>query len=135
MTLDLKNDQAVLIDLVRSCPNNNCASTPISFVLLPFPHYCLWFTTNLPPRRNWWGVTIQHTMTIRFGIRGSINYTAAPVNRTAVGKPLLSYSARGDMGADASIKTGTYRLNAQGLQPSVAFVGDCESVGTYAELS
>lgn len=73
-------------------------------------------------------------MTIRFGVRGTIDYTAQKAGLTT-GTPLLSYSARGDMGADASLKTGTYRLSAVGMLPSTSYVGECESVNLLKSQS
>lgn len=89
------------------------SSFPSSSALAEPPH---------SPHSQWWSRTIIHTLTIRFGLRGQMSYTA--VSRDGV--QLLKYIAKGDMGADASLKTGTYRLSASGMTPSLSWVGDCE---------
>lgn len=65
-------------------------------------------------------------MVIRYGIRGSINYSAVEAGKPTVS--LLKYYALGDMGASTSLKTGIYRASVDPkMTESKAWIGDCKS--------
>lgn len=80
--------------------------------------------------------TIQHELVVTFGISGSINYRAYDVTTPPQESdrsfnftqrpPVLTYSAYGDMGDQASLKFGQYRAVTEGLRDVTTFVGDCK---------
>lgn len=86
------------MDPIRGC--TSCASVPIS---------------------SFTGRTVQHTLIVKFGSAGTLNYVAKDVSN---GKQLLSYSAKGQMGSSASIKAGAYRAVANGMSAVTSYVGD-----------
>jgi hypothetical protein len=83
--------------------------------------------TLLDSSRNsyWFGKTISHTMTITYGLSGSISYAA--YSDTNLRRPLITYSAKGDMGSSASLKFGNYRAAVSGISAATAYVGDLVS--------
>jgi hypothetical protein len=98
ITLDYKVGNALITDIVRpTCPDAGldgaCPSVPVE---------------------QFWGKTIKHSVTVRYGLQGSFDYTAVDV-ADATATPLLAYSAEGDMGASGSIKVGHRRLASFGL--------------------
>ncbi|KAM0791459.1 hypothetical protein ACM66B_005913 [Microbotryomycetes sp. NB124-2] len=100
ITLDLINNNIVIRDNVRKCPSTGCASYPAS---------------------SWFGKTISHTLIIKYGINGSINYSAVEA-----GKPspsLIKYHATGDMGYKTSLKSGIYRASYDGMLPAQMWFG------------
>lgn len=96
--------------------------------------------------------TIQHRLTVTFGVSGTISYRAYDVtpssssssspppsdnNSNSGGllglnlanvEPILSYDAYGDMGDQASLKFGQYRAVTDELRDVTSYVGDCESI-------
>lgn len=73
------------------------------------------------PVTAWFGKTIQHKLTVRYGLSGTFVYNAIDV---ATGQTLISYSVTGDTGASGSIKFGTYRAMNSQIQASSAMYGD-----------
>ncbi|GAA5923426.1 hypothetical protein JCM1841_003321 [Sporobolomyces salmonicolor] len=99
VTLDLLNDKATITDTVRNC--TDCASAPVA---------------------SFFDRTVHHTLQITFGINGRLSYAAYDAASPLV--PLLQYQAEGDMGAKASLKFGSYRAVAAGMEPVTTFAGD-----------
>ncbi|GAA5974142.1 hypothetical protein JCM21900_005962 [Sporobolomyces salmonicolor] len=99
VTLDLLNDKATITDTVRNC--TDCASAPVA---------------------SFFDRTVHHTLHITFGINGRLSYAAYDAASPLV--PLLQYQAEGDMGAKASLKFGSYRAVAAGMEPVTTFAGD-----------
>lgn len=86
----------MIIDSPRGC--NGCKS-------IPFNQFA--------------GRTIQHSLTIKFGSSGTLSYTAS-----AGGKTLIAYNSKGNMGSDASLKSGAYRGVTGDMGPVTSYVGD-----------
>ncbi|SCV72467.1 BQ2448_4004 [Microbotryum intermedium] len=100
ITQDYINDKVQINDIVRGC--KGCTSMRL---------------------RDWVGKTIIHTMTVKYGLSGSINYQAVDANNRKV--PLLKYSvAKGDMGSSASFKIGMYRAVNSQLRQATAWYGE-----------
>ncbi|GAA5890591.1 hypothetical protein JCM5296_004307 [Sporobolomyces johnsonii] len=70
----------------------------------------------------WFGKTITHYLEITYGLNGSIAYEA--FSETNLRRPLISYTATGDMGSSASLKFGNYRRYVVGQSSALAYVGD-----------
>ncbi|GAA5987802.1 hypothetical protein JCM11641_004934 [Rhodosporidiobolus odoratus] len=107
VTLDLKGGQAAISDTRRGC--SNCASVSVS---------------------EWMGRTISHTLTITFGLEGSLSYSASaagPLGSNVLSTPLLTYEAKGDMGDKASLKFGSYRAVVEGMEAVTSWVGDLQA--------
>ncbi|KAK4054394.1 hypothetical protein OIV83_000888 [Microbotryomycetes sp. JL201] len=100
VTLDLINNNVVIRDNVRKCPSTGCASISAS---------------------SWFGKTISHTMIIKFGVNGSINYSAVEAGK--VSPSLIKYHATGDMGYKTSLKSGIYRASETGMLPAQMWIG------------
>ncbi|ORY64628.1 hypothetical protein BCR35DRAFT_326611 [Leucosporidium creatinivorum] len=108
VTMDLRQGQVQIRDNVKPCGSNNiCASTPVS---------------------NWFNKVVVHTMIIRYGIRGSINYSAVESGKPKVS--LIKYSRLGDVGASASLKAGMYRASVTGVAPASVWIGDWTATRT-----
>ncbi|BGP16481.1 hypothetical protein JCM10213_007913 [Rhodosporidiobolus nylandii] len=108
ITLDLKGGKAVISDSIRGC--TDCTSVPAS---------------------AWLDHTISHTLSITFGLAGSLHYTASvagPLGSTILAPPLLQYTAVGDMGDKASLKFGSYRAVVDGMGPVTTYLGDVSAV-------
>ncbi|KAM0791450.1 hypothetical protein ACM66B_005905 [Microbotryomycetes sp. NB124-2] len=97
----LLNNNIVIRDNVRKCPSSGCASIPA---------------------KSWFGKTIEHSVTIKFGVEGTLEYVATDALLPG-SAPLIAYSASGDMGHKTSLKSGIYRASHDGLQPSEMFLG------------
>ncbi|KAJ3772389.1 hypothetical protein FB446DRAFT_736784 [Lentinula raphanica] len=95
ITLDAINGAIAIKDNYRDCSQTGCPSISLSA-----------FT----------GKTTIHDVTVKYGSSGSIKYV---ITDSATSKVLLSYSATGKMGGNASIKFGTYRLTISNMQASV----------------
>ncbi|KAK4056764.1 hypothetical protein OIO90_002316 [Microbotryomycetes sp. JL221] len=100
VTLDLIADNVVIRDNVRKCPNNTCATAPAS---------------------SWFNKVISHTLIIRYGINGSLNYAAMEAGKAA--PSIIKYHATGDMGHLASLKSGVYRASYDGMTASQMWLG------------
>ncbi|GAA5919716.1 hypothetical protein JCM1841_000764 [Sporobolomyces salmonicolor] len=70
----------------------------------------------------WFGKTITHYLEITYGLNGSIAYEA--YSETNLRRPLISYTATGDMGSSASLKFGNYRSYVAGQSSAIAYLGD-----------
>ncbi|GAA5976449.1 hypothetical protein JCM10908_005504 [Rhodotorula pacifica] len=103
VTLDYTNGNVELDDIVRGCSN------------------CVPFSGGTAA---WFGRVISHDLKITYGVAGSIAYSAAYAPASPTTQPILSYSAKGDMGSSASLKFGNYRLFTADLSPAIAYVGD-----------
>ncbi|GAA5925819.1 uncharacterized protein JCM15063_005129 [Sporobolomyces koalae] len=115
ITLDLKGGKAVISDDMRGCVD------------------CVSVDANVFMSR-----TIQHQLTVTFGLNGSISYRAYDVTPSPIANedanalglnlgttlPVIKYEAYGDMGDQASIKFGQYRAVTEGLLDVTTFVGD-----------
>ena len=150
ITLDLKGGKAVVSDNMRGCVD--CASIDAEYAFissLPFiriPADSRSFLSSAFVAR-----TIQHRLTVTFGVSGKISYKAYDVtpsssssspppsdnNSNSGGllglnlanvEPILSYDAYGDMGDQASLKFGQYRAVTDELRDVTSYVGDCESI-------
>ncbi|KAI5476933.1 hypothetical protein MNV49_007034 [Pseudohyphozyma bogoriensis] len=99
ITLDAKAGMAVIGDTVRGC--TSCASVPLAQFV---------------------GKTIVHKVTIKYGLSGTFMYSAVDIKNP--GKTLLAYRAKGDMGANASLKFGMYRAAIAGMSEARSFLGD-----------
>ncbi|GAA6011956.1 hypothetical protein JCM11491_000116 [Sporobolomyces phaffii] len=129
VTLDLKGGKAVVSDSTRGCID--CASID---------------ATQVRALSVFVARTIEHHLEVTFGVAGSIDYKAFDVTPTssrdsggvlspataaaAAGlnvarAPVLTYSAYGDLGDQASLKFGQYRAVTPGLRDVTSFVGDC----------
>ncbi|KAJ3890758.1 hypothetical protein GG344DRAFT_77567 [Lentinula edodes] len=101
LTLDAINGVIAIKDNYRDCSKTGCPSIPLST-----------FTDK----------TTIHTVAVTYGSsNGSFKYV---ITDSATSNVLLSYSASGNMGGNASIKFGTYRLAVSNMKSSVAAVGD-----------
>lgn len=89
LAVDYVKGLATITDIVRPCAKQDSGSCPSV------------------PVANWFGKTIKHSLTVTYGLSGSLTYTAQDIS---TGSTLISYSATGDMGSSGSIKFGTYRL-------------------------
>lgn len=104
---DYLQGKTQIVDFVRPCAQQAggaCPSIPLDY---------------------WLGKTVQHTLTVRFGINGQLNYAASNV---ANGATLLTYAATGDLGSSSSLKFGNYRNHFDGMAFTEAFVGDYSAV-------
>ncbi|SCZ92418.1 BZ3500_MvSof-1268-A1-R1_Chr5-2g07843 [Microbotryum saponariae] len=100
ITQDYVGDKVQINDIVRGC--KGCTSMPL---------------------KNWVGKTIIHTMTVKYGLSGSITYQAVDTNNRKV--PLLKYAvAKGDMGSSASFKFGMYRAVNSQLRAATSWYGE-----------
>ncbi|GAA6005151.1 hypothetical protein JCM11491_002595 [Sporobolomyces phaffii] len=102
ITLDYQNGEVRIEDFVRGC--FTCAQPLAAGV------------------KYWFGKTISHTLTITYGLSGSMTYAA--FSDTNLRRPLVTYSATGDMGSSASLKFGNYRAYVSGISSATAYVGD-----------
>lgn len=68
------------------------------------------------------GKTIQHTITVKYGTKGTFSYRAVDVTKPTVA--LMAYAVRGNMGSSGSIKFGNYRRYVKGLSEVDTYVGD-----------
>ncbi|GAA6062629.1 hypothetical protein JCM10212_000291 [Sporobolomyces blumeae] len=102
VTLDYTDGQVRIQDFARNC--FTCAQ-PLS-----------------PDVQYWFGRTISHTLTITYGLSGSMSYAA--YSDSNLRRPLITYSATGDMGSSASLKYGNYRAVVSGISAATAYVGD-----------
>ncbi|KAJ4482230.1 hypothetical protein J3R30DRAFT_3699647 [Lentinula aciculospora] len=101
LTLDAINGVIAIKDNYRDCSKTGCPSISLSA-----------FTNK----------TTIHDVTVTYGpTKGSFKYV---ITDSATSKVLLSYSASGNMGGNASIKFGTYRLAISNMQSSIAAAGD-----------
>ncbi|KAJ3986592.1 hypothetical protein F5890DRAFT_1552171 [Lentinula detonsa] len=101
LTLDAINGVIAIKDNYRDCSKTGCPSIPLSA-----------FTDK----------TTIHDVTVTYGsTNGSFKYV---ITDSATSNVLLSYSATGNMGGNASIKFGTYRLAISNMKASVAAIGD-----------
>ncbi|KAJ3930891.1 MAG: hypothetical protein NXY57DRAFT_272370 [Lentinula lateritia] len=101
LTLDAINGVIAIKDNYRDCSKTGCPSIPLST-----------FTDK----------TTIHTVAVTYGpSNGSFKYV---ITDSVTSNVLLSYSASGNMGGNASIKFGTYRLAVSNMKSSVAAVGD-----------
>ncbi|GAA5936179.1 uncharacterized protein JCM15063_002735 [Sporobolomyces koalae] len=105
ITLDYTNGEVRIQDFVRGC--YSCVQ-PLAAGI----HY-------------WFGKTISHTLTITYGLSGSMTYTA--YSDSNLRRPLLTYSAKGDMGSSTSLKFGNYRGYSNELTNATAYIGDLVS--------
>ncbi len=72
------------------------------------------------------GKTIQHSITVRWGLNGKFSYKAVDVAKPKT--VLISYSATGDMGGRGSVKWGNYRQVSKGNSAVDTYVGDYSAV-------
>ncbi|GAA5946341.1 hypothetical protein JCM3765_000203 [Sporobolomyces pararoseus] len=105
VTLDYQNGQVRIQDYVRGC--YTCAQPLAADV------------------SYWFGKTISHQLTITYGLSGSLSYSA--YSDSNLRRPLITYQAKGDMGASASLKYGNYRAAVAGITAATAYVGDLTS--------
>ncbi|KAJ3810166.1 hypothetical protein EV368DRAFT_80721 [Lentinula lateritia] len=101
LTLDAINGVIAIKDNYRDCSKTGCPSIPLNT-----------FTDK----------TTIHTIAVTYGpSNGIFKYI---ITDSATSEVLLSYSASGNMGGNASIKFGTYRLAVSNMKNSVAALGD-----------
>ncbi|KAM0788581.1 hypothetical protein ACM66B_001703 [Microbotryomycetes sp. NB124-2] len=101
IALSIKNGQVYIDDIARDCGLGSCPSIPLSSIL---------------------DRTLQHNATVTWGtVNGSFDYT---VSDALTKLPILTYSAKGYMGDQGSLKYGVYRAYVSGLSDLNNYVGD-----------
>ncbi|KIY49661.1 hypothetical protein FISHEDRAFT_72301 [Fistulina hepatica ATCC 64428] len=101
VTLDAVKDTVAIRDYANGCPRSGCPSIPLDS-----------FTNR----------TTLHTMKVKFGPSGSLNYA---ITDSSSGAKLLTYKVTEAIGSSStSLKFGTYRSAYDGMTVSLAYLGD-----------
>ncbi|KAK4053525.1 hypothetical protein OIV83_001693 [Microbotryomycetes sp. JL201] len=101
IALSIKNGQVYIDDIARDCGLGSCPSIPLSTIL---------------------DRTLQHNATVTWGTtNGSFDYT---ISDALTKVPILTYTAKGYMGDQGSLKYGVYRAYVPGLSDLNNYVGD-----------